>query len=286
MDRALSSVATSTRYGLRAQLSAWLHSPRTVLMLLFLLAITFGMARSYAENLALFGLTAHMGEAIYHMLSLGFSISITTSMFMVMISEVPRRIAFQNYLLMRVSRGRWLLSLILFCVVIVLVMIMLLTLLSVVLVTPYVTPGGGWSDIERIAQNPDAIYGPRLLPEYVAEQFTPLSASLTAGAVLFFYWFTLVLVVLLFALLGKPNMGLLLYLVLIKLATAVMGEYIPGFRAPEFYATMSTIAPGHPGNEAQGIFTTLGGYLMVDLALIGVMFLAVQRTDLRFSGKD
>ena len=76
--------------------------------------------------------------------------------------------------------------------------------------------------------------------------------SLLASGVLFLYWFTLVPVVLMFALLGKPNMELLLYFVhMLKLATAVMGEYMPGFRTPEFYyATMTGIAAGHPGTLA------------------------------------
>lgn len=270
---------------LRAQMSAWLHSPRTVLMLIFILAVTFGMAKSFGESIAMRELTAHLGESVYQFLSMGFSMSITSVMFMVMISEVPRQISFQKYLLIRVSRGRWLLSLILFCVVIVLVMILLLTAFSTLLVLPYTTPGNGWSDLARIAADPDAIYGPRLLPEYV-EQFTPFSGSLLAGSVLFFYWLTLVLVVLLCALLGKPNLGLLLYFVLIKLATAVMGEYIPGFRAPEFYATILGIASLHPGNETQGVLQSLGIYFLIDLLLIGLMFIVVKHTDLRFSGKE
>ena len=68
---------------------------------------------------------------------------------------------------------------------------------SVLFSLPYVTPGGGWSDLERLAADPDLIYEPPYIPAYVTSSLSPLAAGVIAGAVLFLFWTAMAFIILL-----------------------------------------------------------------------------------------
>ena len=108
--------------------------------------------------------------------------------FFVMMSEIPKQVPYQKYSTLRMTRRRWLASLILFCMMIVLLYLALMIVSSVLFSLPYVTPGGGWSDLERLAADPDLIYEPPYIPAYVTSSLSPLAAGVIAGAVLFLFW--------------------------------------------------------------------------------------------------
>lgn len=140
---------------LQGHMADWLHSPRTVLSFLVILALTYMNARSYTFFLERNALYAHFGETIFYYLSNGFgNITIVSTLFLVMMSEIPRRTAYQNVMLMRCSRLQWLASQVLFCLIVTLLMMGLMLLLSMLMTLAHLTPGGGWSDLERIALNP------------------------------------------------------------------------------------------------------------------------------------
>ena len=73
----------------------------------------------------------------------------------------------------------------------------LMTVSSVLFSLPYVTPGGRWSDLERLAADPDFIYEPPYIPAYVPASLSLLAAGMIAGAVLFLFWTAMAFIILL-----------------------------------------------------------------------------------------
>ena len=179
---------------LRGQMIDWIHSPRTLIMGIIILLLTLLYANGYKVMLQSSDLFSYFGESFYVYLSSGFgNITLTSAMFLIMVSEIPRRIAFQNDMLIRCSRGKWLRSQILFCFLIVSLMLILMTAFCMILTLPSLTSGRGWSDLDRIAADPDAAFQMQLVPEYI-RSIPPWQASLLAGANLFAFWFVMVLV--------------------------------------------------------------------------------------------
>lgn len=271
---------------LRGQMSDWIHSPRTIIMTVIILLLTYLYANGYKGMLESSNLTSYAGEAFYVYLSSGFgNITLTSALFLIMVSEIPRRIAFQNDMLIRSSRGKWLRSQILFCFVVVVLMIVLMSIFSMALTTPSLSPGTGWSDLDRIAADPDVAFEMQLVPEYI-RSIQPWQASLYALAILFAFWFVMVQVILVFSLAGKPNFGLILYVFLLVLHVTIMWERIPGFRSPANYATLSAVASLYPDEELKKTPIVLAVYAIVSLGLTGLMHLQVRTMDMRFIGKD
>ncbi len=271
---------------LRGQMSDWLHSPRTVIMGLVILALAYMNARSYNNMLKTYALTSHMGEAFYVCLSTGFgNIMSISAFFLIMVSEIPRRIAFQNDMLIRSTRGRWLRSQIMFCLTVVALMLALMIVFSLVLMLPCLSPGSGWS--MRIEVDPDTPGIPSYVPEYI-RVIPPWQASLLASAIIFAFWFTMVLVILLCSLAGKPNLGLILYVFVLVLHVTVMWEYLPpSLRImPINFSTVAGVASLYPDHELEAIPIVLVVYAALDLCLMGVMHLQVRFMDMRFTEKE
>ena len=53
--------------------SAWLHSPRTIVMGVVILCFAYMHARSYGYTLSMRGYTAHLGEMVFNYLDSGFA---------------------------------------------------------------------------------------------------------------------------------------------------------------------------------------------------------------------
>lgn len=267
-----------------AHLSSWLHSPRTMIMGIVILFSMYINARNFGFNLSVQHHTAHLGEAIFTYLNQGFKVEMTTVFLLVMVSEIPKRIAFQNTMLLRISRKKWLASQILFCVTVVVLMITLLTAFCTVISLPYIEPGSGWSDLERLAADPDYQYEFQLVPEYI-RGMSPFGACLCAAAVLFSFWITMLLVILLFSIFGQPNLGMLIYVSIIQFALTVRYEWI-GIHVPTDYATLGAVAYQFSGRELEYLPKVLGVYVLIDLAMIVCMTVRVHHTDLCFNGKE
>ena len=270
---------------LRGQMTDWLYSPRTIMMGLVILSLGFINAKSFQKAVIDYALTSHFGEAMYTYLSTGFGNLLMISVyFLVMVSEIPRRIPAQLTMLIRTNRMKWLKSQILFCFIIVILMIALLTLLSMVLTLPYVTPGSGWS---MRSSNLELNYIPDYVPDYI-RVMTPFQANALAISVLFAFWFTMVLVILLFSLAGKPNVGLIIYVSILMVAVTLMWEYLPPwFKTiiPTNYATLSNIGVTFPNRELKSVPIVLLSYAIADVMLIGGMVIIVRNMDLHFIKK-
>lgn len=271
---------------LRGQMSDWIHSPRTIIMAILILLFTFMNAKSYNAMLESSHLISYAGEAFYVYLSSGFgSITLTSALLLIMMSEIPRQVSFQSSMLIRSSRSKWLWSQMLFCFTVVALMMMLMLVCSMMLTLPYLSHGSGWSDLDRIAANPDAQWDVQLVPEYI-RRISPLQASIYAGLILFAFWFVMFQIILAFSLAGKPNLGLILYVFLLVLHITVMWERIPGFRSPANFSTIAAVANMYPEYELQAIPTVLFVYAGIALVLITVMHIQVRNKDLQFIRKD
>ena len=155
----------------------WAHSLRTVLMLIFALMMNYMLVRSEGARVMNAGYQVHMGEMLFSYLHQGFNMIMASLAFFVMMSEIPKQVPYQKYSTLRMTRRRWLASLMLFCMMIVLLYLALMIVSSVLFSLPYVTPGGGWSDLERLAADPDFIYESPYIPAYVTSSLSSLAAG-------------------------------------------------------------------------------------------------------------
>ena len=202
---------------------SWLRSPRTILMLLFTVAASFLTVRSYGIGLRVQGFTMTAAESLAYLLLTGFGNQFLASVtFLVMVSELPRRIPFQQYTLIRANRTRWISAQLLYCFLMVVFMIAFMTLVFMIFLLPVSSTGSGWSDTVRLAQGlePEQAY----VPEWIRVHFSPIQALMLAIVPIFLFWFTMVLIILLFSLLGAPIIGLALYSTILFSSVIVLFE--------------------------------------------------------------
>ena len=88
----------------------WAHSLRTILMAIFILLMNYMLTRSYESGVTMRQWEVHLGETLFAYLDSGFNLTVTSIALLVMMSELPKRVSYQNYTLMRLSRRRWLVS--------------------------------------------------------------------------------------------------------------------------------------------------------------------------------
>lgn len=273
---------------LHSLLVDWFYSPRTTISIVILIALAYMNARSYSYMLDGAQLYAYGGESIYYFISSGFgNITLTSALFLIMMAEVPRRIAFQNVLLIRSSRKSWLLSQVVFCCFATILMIIILLLFSMLFSCSSISPGKGWSDLERIVADPDAEWMTQLTSEYI-RQITPAQASLVAFLILFFFWFTMTLVILLCTLCGKPNAGMIVYVSLLVLNVTVMWETLPAWMRymPVNFSTLQDVGSTFPEQELHVIPYVLGVYLFIDVLLILIMDGKIKHMELFFTERS
>ena len=265
----------------QGNLDTWLRSPRTILMAVFVMAECYLQAHSYGMMLDARKLTMHYGETMFYALNRGCNMPLTSIVFLMMVSEIPRRIPFQHYALIRCSRAMWLLGQIIYCLLTVIFMLVLIILCFSLFCVPFVTHGTGWSDITRLAEGMDI--RETLIPGYILQGgFTPLSASLAAILPLFFFWFTMVLVILFFSLLEAPMIGIATYAFLLLANVSILYEVIPGFRTPIHFATLDNITSAVFEKKMVFFARVIAIYAIIDLALIALMTWQVRRTELNF----
>lgn len=264
-----------------ANLDSWVRSPRTLLMLLFVFAMCYVQIRGFGVTLDRVHFTMHFGETLFYELNIGCNMPVTSILFLITISELPRRISFQNYSLIRSTRRRWLNAQILYCLFMVFIMIILMVLCVSAFSVLITTPGEGWSDTERIA-NKIILPEEALIESYIRERFTPLTANLIALLPIFLFWFTMVMVVLFCSLIGAPIVGVMLYAFLLTANVTILFEAIPGLSLPMHFATLKNITAGYKNAEMLHLIQTLCGYFFINILLITAMHLRIRFVDLNF----
>ena len=265
----------------KANLDSWIRSHRTVFMVLFILATCYLLMNHYGLVIAEGGYALHYDEALFYQLYQGCRMPITSIFFLIMVSEIPRQICFQNYALIRGSRNRWLLAQILYCVGMVFFMFLLVLISTSLFLIPYASAGSGWSETALI-ENYTITEDYALIPAYIRDHFTPWAASLVAVLPMLMFWGTMTLVILFFALWGSPTTGLILYVFLIMANVTILYEAIPGLKLPIHYSTLAGILWQFQGEEKAGYQKVMAVHGIVDLLLITGMVWRVRHVDLVF----
>lgn len=263
----------------RANFNTWLHSPRTLFMMFFILALCYMQATGFQMIQSRLPYTMHWGESCFYELSVGVNISMSSILFLVTIHELPQRISFQTASLIRSTRMKWLLAQILYCLAMAFMMILLVAVFLSIFLLATVPTGGGWSETQALIDG-QISEDMALVPQYVRENFTPLAASILACVPLLFFWFTMALVVLLCSLIGLPLLGILLYVFLLMANIIIYVEFFPWLAVPVQYATLRVFFTAR--DVKLYMLKALLIYLVTDAALIAGMILRTKKNDLCF----
>ena len=263
---------------------SWLHSPRTIMMLIFLLTAGFIQTCELKNYLNELGFTIHFGEMLFCEFNTGCDMAMTTIIFLIVVSEMPRRIAFQEYALIRSSRTRWIIAQFIYCLMMVVTMLVLLFVAVSVTSLPITTPGTGWSDLERIAAGViDPDYGLTLVPKYILNQFNPLSALFIAMIPMFCFWMTMILMILLFGVWGSALVGVMFYAFLVFIHLTVFWDWFSErLKFPFHYSTLNSLTSGYYGMEIEILIKSVGIYALLMIGLMLAAIVSVKRADLAF----
>ena len=266
-----------------ANFDNWMHSPRTVVMLVFVLSECFILMRGLERMISLYFEDAemHLMEMLVYRMAEGCNIAHTSLMLLVTINELPRCIGFQNYSMLRSNKGRWLAGQVLYCFMMVSCMILFMTLFMALCAVPIATPGGGWSDLERIEAGV-SVWEEAILPAFLIQSFTPIQALLLCMVPLSLFWFTMMLVILLSGILGSSLIGVLLYAFMLVAHVTFLLDGILWFKFPIAFSTFASITTGQNGRELNALILTFAGYAIVIGALIMIMRWRLYRTDFDF----
>lgn len=273
---------SSALYG---HFSFWAHSLRTILMAVFVLLMTYMLVRSKENSILSNQYNVHIGETLFTYINSGFNLIMTSAALMVMMSELPKRVSYQNYAVVRLSRRKWLISLVSFCLVIVAVFLLVMLASSAILSFSFVTPGEGWSDIERFAADPDYAQRAQYVAKYIRE-LPPFTACVLAATILYLFWITLAYLILLFSLCEMPNFGVVFCISLLLLNITILFESLPGIKLPSHFATLGAIASQVEKNKFEYVAKVICGYFVVDALLLALMIIRVKNMDIRFIGKE
>lgn len=228
----------------------------------------------------------HMGETLFYEFNFGCNMPMTSVLFLIMVSEVPRQIAYQQVLLIRSSRHRWMAAQILYCIMMVVSMLLLLLICISLMAIPLVTAGTGWSNTVRIASGQIEPYE-ALINEFILENFSPFSALLLSFIPIFCFWLTMVFVILLFGVWHAPVFGVLTYAFLMVANVTILFEAFPfPLILPIQYATLDGIIAGQTGLEVTHIVKTIGVYIFIILGLITGMMLSSKLIELNFHAEN
>ena len=266
----------------KGNFDSWMHSPRTMIMLLFVVALCYMVCGSHARMLRTMGFEAHWDETLFYVLFNGCNITMTSILFLVTVSELPRRMGYQYNMLIRCTRGQWLGSQILYCLWMTLCMLVLVILCTSVFILPGVAAGSGWTDDLRITQG-FITADEALVPAFIRGSFSPLGACLYALIPMFLFWLSMVFVVLLCSLLGAPIVGVLAYALMLVGNVVFMVEALGNLPMPVYYATLANITTGWVDQEFMKVNQALRGYAVVIIVLLAAMGLRIKRTDLEFN---
>ena len=176
-------------------------------------------------------------------------------------------------------------SLVVFCAMISALFLAAMLLSATLCSAPYAAPGGGWSDLERLAADPDYVYEVQFAPAYI-RVLSPLAACGLAAAVQMGYYLLLTLTVLAFALFDCGNVGIIVCVLMVTAHITLLAELFPGIVLPGLYATLSAIAGRAYGDEIGAALRVLVGYGVAIAALIALMAARVHHMDLRFEGRE
>lgn len=281
MRKAINKSFDSLHTMAKANFDSWLHSPRTWIMLSFVITFCFIVAGSFIRTVSNLSYKFHFTEALFYMLYNGCNITTTSILFLITVSELPRQIGFQYSMLIRSTRLRWLTSQVIYCFWMVLFMLALVVISVSFFIAPATQSGQGWSETNLILTN-QILKHEALIPVFIRDNFTPFTACLYALLPMFLFWFSMVFIILLFSLMNLPLAGVLFYALMLVSNVVFMLETIGNFPMPIYFATLCNIISGSPDKEWFQLSKAFIGYVTIIITLLVAMGLRVRKSDLRF----
>lgn len=261
---------------IKACLASWLFSKRTVIMLAMIGLFCYSVCNNFGNGLALSGNSLHWAEMIFYVLNQGCNVSMISILFLLTILEIPQRLSFQNFMLIRTTRLRWIAAQLGYCALIAMLMVLLVGFLAAIFTFPFATPGGGWTESALVAQN-ILEESETLVPQYIRSQTSEAAAIILAAIPLFLFWFTMAAVIFVFSLGGFPLAGIMFYVVSLMANIVFLTEIFSFLPLPIHFATLSSIAASNPQNELAELLKVGMVYLGIDLLLCAVTCVGSKR---------
>ena len=255
----------------------WLGAPRTLWMFASMLLLCVLQARG-ACIYQFHGETLYPLEMIAYHFYDGLHLMMSSTIFLLGCSEIPRRISWQQQSLIRSSRRSWLFSHIGQCMLMVCVTMLMMIAVTLVASLDHLRLGNGWSDLERIARMEIMPWDSIIPSSFLIESTTPLQGAVMCILPVMLFWFTMLLVILLFGMTSRSHAGLLICAFAVLSYVCMMQEdgwlgYFALFR----YTHLSGM-----NLDARGISyfrNVMIGYGILDFGLVAMMTAMVQRMD-------
>lgn len=261
----------------KTNFASWIYSSRTICLILFVAAFCCVVVHNHCQSMETLGYRTSFVESLYILFSNGGSITTMTTLFLLMVNEIPKRIGYQYKLLIRSSRMQWVLSQVLYCFWMVLCMLLLTVICTSVCLELSTTFQNKWNSF--IEAHTCQI---TIIPDYIQRHFTPFSAVLLALLPMFFFWLAMVLIILSFSLCKMPQLGLIVYMLMLVGNVVIMIEPIRSVIMPVNYSTLQNIINTANGPELEAILRVFLFYLLIIAIMIVFVVLNTRWTDLSF----
>lgn len=266
-----------------SNLAAWVNSPRVLSMIVCM--VVYGVMQGVVDRAGFWAadieLPLTLPEKLFVKLYNSFY-TMGSLLFLVMVSEIPRRIPFQHMMLIRSTRRKWIASQCLYGAFMVVLTILLLSMTYMLVVFPDSPPGHTFTDDAFIAAG---YYEQEesFIPAYIRSRFTPWSACLVAAVPMFFFWYTMVLVILLCGMMGHPMLAPSLYGLILFAPVTLLTECLPSWLIlPTDFSSLGAIVSECVGGELSHLGAVLAGYLAVDTGLVFMLDRMALHTDFAF----
>lgn len=251
---------------------SWMHTPRTLVMFVAAILLCFVESRKLFRAYSIDGNSLNLTESVFLLASTGFNILLSSMLFLVMVNELPQKISFQYYALLRSSRKQWLNSQVLYCVEMVLAFLAILLFCSYAFCACNAAWKAGWSPIME-----DESYGTyRWVSELLISNFSPFSALLIALIPIAWTWFTITMFILLMNIFDLGKLGLII------VAFALIADYISIQSSLPFssmqYSTLLSIDSSGNGAKSFAIMIVL--FMVVNSITYIIMRIRVSKMDL------
>lgn len=264
-----------------ANLDSWLHSPRTVVMIIFYISFCYVVCTNHIRNIERLGYMVSWEETLYYIISNGCNITMTSILFLISISEIPPRSGYQSFMLVRSNRIKWLLAQVIYCLLAAVTAFVLTTMCVSVFSLTHATIGLGWTDNIRIAEC-SMLEEEALVPLFIRNNFSPPVACLIASIPTILFWFTMALVILMCSLFNMPSVGIGLYAIMLVANVVFMVEAIADIPMPIYFSTLNNIIAGPQDTAAQRLTEAMLGYAVIIPVLLFAMNRRVRTSDMVF----
>lgn len=264
---------------IKADFTSWLHSSRVIVSLCCLVVYCLILtSQSLVSTVNGTKVYLSLQEKVYLQMCHGFN-QMGSLLYLLMISELPRRTSFHYYTSIRTRRWKWLLSQLAYIALIAAFILIMMTILYSIMIAPGTPVSDRFTDDIMIEQG---LYSEEdgIIRTEIRRSFTPFIATMWAAIPVFLFWCIMGYTVLMLSLLGYPLAGPSLFGFILMGLTNVNWEAAPEwFHLPIEYANVSAIR-AHPYLDSIAGINQVNLWLLgVTLLLAGIMLIIVRNMD-------